>query len=198
MGSQIGRSSTIPKERFIDYVLPGIIGLILQLLTVTLMACTIARERESGTLYQLMVTSLRRGEIVIGKDSALSRDLDSAHPGHDRGDGLAFSGRVSSAPRAGADLFALSSLLARAGVAHLGLLAHPDAGDPVFGFLSAPGLCAFGRVRAAGATPARHSLPLGMLSADALLPRLSAGESLSGRDQPFTAAISSFSSSARS
>jgi ABC-2 type transport system permease protein len=51
----------------IDYVVPGIIGLILQLLTVTLMACTIARERESGTLYQLMVTSLRRREIVIGK-----------------------------------------------------------------------------------------------------------------------------------
>src|SRR5207253_7936668 len=36
-----------PKSRFIDYVIPGIIGLILQLLTVTLMACTIARERES-------------------------------------------------------------------------------------------------------------------------------------------------------
>jgi ABC-2 type transport system permease protein len=31
------------------------------------MACTIAREREAGTLYQLMVTSLQRGEIVIGK-----------------------------------------------------------------------------------------------------------------------------------
>jgi ABC-2 type transport system permease protein len=56
-----------PKSRVIDYVVPGIIGLILQLLTVTLMACTIARERESGTLYQLMVTSLRRREIVIGK-----------------------------------------------------------------------------------------------------------------------------------
>jgi ABC-2 type transport system permease protein len=56
-----------PKLRVIDYVVPGIIGLILQLLTVTLMACTIARERESGTLYQLMVTSLRRQEIVIGK-----------------------------------------------------------------------------------------------------------------------------------
>jgi ABC-2 type transport system permease protein len=56
-----------PKSRFIDYVVPGIIGLILQLLTVTLMACTIARERESGTLYQLLVTSLQRGEIVIGK-----------------------------------------------------------------------------------------------------------------------------------
>jgi ABC-type multidrug transport system permease subunit len=56
-----------PKGRFINYVVPGIIGLILQLITVTLMACTIARERESGTLYQLMVTSLRRREIVLGK-----------------------------------------------------------------------------------------------------------------------------------
>ena len=56
-----------PRQRFIDYVVPGVIGLILQLITVTLMACTIARERESGTLYQLMVTSLRRREIVIGK-----------------------------------------------------------------------------------------------------------------------------------
>ncbi|MEO8044761.1 MAG: ABC transporter permease [Spartobacteria bacterium] len=56
-----------PDQRFIEYVVPGIIGIILQLLTVTLTACTIARERESGTLYQLMVTSLRRGEIVIGK-----------------------------------------------------------------------------------------------------------------------------------
>ena len=62
-----GKTLYNPKLRFIDYVVPGIIGLILQLLTVTLMACTIARERESGTLYQLMVTSLQRGEIVIGK-----------------------------------------------------------------------------------------------------------------------------------
>lgn len=56
-----------PRERFIEYVVPGVIGLILQLITVTLMACTIAREREAGTLYQLMVTSLRRVEIVLGK-----------------------------------------------------------------------------------------------------------------------------------
>ncbi len=56
-----------PGLRFIEFVTPGIIGLILQLLTVTLMACTITREREAGTLSQLMVTSLRRWEIVIGK-----------------------------------------------------------------------------------------------------------------------------------
>jgi len=31
------------------------------------MACTLAREREAGTLFQLMVTSLRRREIVLGK-----------------------------------------------------------------------------------------------------------------------------------
>lgn len=56
-----------PNLLFIEYVTPGVIGLILQLLTVTLTACTITRERESGTLSQLMVTSLRRSEIVIGK-----------------------------------------------------------------------------------------------------------------------------------
>ena len=56
-----------PGLRFIEFVTPGIIGLILQLLTVTLMACTITREREAGTLSQLMVTSLRRWEIVVGK-----------------------------------------------------------------------------------------------------------------------------------
>ncbi len=68
--SQWGLKTSVlynPEQRFIDYVVPGVIGIILQLLTVTLTACTIARERESGTLYQLMVTSLRRGEIVIGK-----------------------------------------------------------------------------------------------------------------------------------
>jgi ABC-2 type transport system permease protein len=56
-----------PELKFINFVIPGIIGLILQLLSVTLMACTITREREAGTFSQLMVTSLRRTEIVIGK-----------------------------------------------------------------------------------------------------------------------------------
>lgn len=53
--------------RFIQYVISGVIGLILQLLTVTLMACTITREREAGTLYQLMVTPMKRSDLVIGK-----------------------------------------------------------------------------------------------------------------------------------
>lgn len=56
-----------PDLRFIDFVMPGIVGLILQLLTVTLTACTIARERESGTLAQLLVSPLSYNQIVAGK-----------------------------------------------------------------------------------------------------------------------------------
>jgi ABC-2 type transport system permease protein len=56
-----------PNLSFIDYVMPGIVGLILQLITVTLIASTITREREVGTLSQLLVTPLRQTEIVIGK-----------------------------------------------------------------------------------------------------------------------------------
>ncbi len=56
-----------PEERFIDFVTPGIIGLILQLVTVPLMAVTITRERETGTLTRLLLTSLRHWEIVVGK-----------------------------------------------------------------------------------------------------------------------------------
>jgi ABC-2 type transport system permease protein len=56
-----------PKLRFVDFVAPGLIGLILTLLTVPLVAVTITREREGGTLSQLLLTSLRHWEIVVGK-----------------------------------------------------------------------------------------------------------------------------------
>jgi ABC-2 type transport system permease protein len=56
-----------PKMLFVDYVVPGMVGLILQLVTVTLIASTITREREVGTLSQLLVTPLRQSEIVVGK-----------------------------------------------------------------------------------------------------------------------------------
>src|ERR1700752_706022 len=56
-----------PKLLFVDYVVPWMFVLILQLFTVTLIASTITREREVGTLSQLLVTPLRQSEIVIGK-----------------------------------------------------------------------------------------------------------------------------------
>lgn len=56
-----------PGLRFIDYVVPGIIGLVLQLVTVTLTSVAIVRERESGSFSQLALTPLRFHEIVLGK-----------------------------------------------------------------------------------------------------------------------------------
>lgn len=50
-----------------SFVMPGVIGLILQLLTVIVMATSIARERERGTMEQLAVTPLRPSEIFVGK-----------------------------------------------------------------------------------------------------------------------------------
>jgi ABC-2 type transport system permease protein len=56
-----------PDLRFIDYVVPGIIGLVLQLVTVTLTSCTLVRERESGSFSQLALTPIGFSEIVLGK-----------------------------------------------------------------------------------------------------------------------------------
>ena len=49
------------------FYLPGLVGLILQMLTVMLTAFAIVRERENGTIEQLNVTPLRRGELIMGK-----------------------------------------------------------------------------------------------------------------------------------
>lgn len=49
------------------YVVPGIIGLILSLTMVMLTSMAIARERERGTLEQIMVSPIRRGELIVGK-----------------------------------------------------------------------------------------------------------------------------------
>ena len=56
-----------PDLRYLTYVMPGVIGLTLQLLTVTLMAISIPRERERGTLDQLMVSPISRTELILGK-----------------------------------------------------------------------------------------------------------------------------------
>jgi len=49
------------------FYLPGLVGLILQMLTVMLTAFAIVRERENGTIEQLNVSPLRRGELIVGK-----------------------------------------------------------------------------------------------------------------------------------
>jgi ABC-2 type transport system permease protein len=56
-----------PGLQFLSYVMPGVIGLTLQLLTVMLMAISVTRERERGTLDQLMASPINRVELILGK-----------------------------------------------------------------------------------------------------------------------------------
>jgi ABC-2 type transport system permease protein len=49
------------------YVVPGIVGILLLIVTTVTMAMGLARERESGTLEQLQVTPLRSGVLMVGK-----------------------------------------------------------------------------------------------------------------------------------
>jgi len=49
------------------YMIPALIGLILQFLTTMLTSTSIVRERERGTIEQLIVTPIRAWELVAGK-----------------------------------------------------------------------------------------------------------------------------------
>lgn len=50
-----------------NFFIPGLIGLIMQNITVMLTAFALVRERERGTLEQLIVTPVRPAELIIGK-----------------------------------------------------------------------------------------------------------------------------------
>ena len=49
------------------FMIPGVIGMILYALTSILTATAIVRERERGTIEQLIVTPIRSWELVVGK-----------------------------------------------------------------------------------------------------------------------------------
>jgi ABC-2 type transport system permease protein len=49
------------------FMIPGVIGMILYALTSILTATSIVRERERGTIEQLIVTPIRSWELIIGK-----------------------------------------------------------------------------------------------------------------------------------
>nr|MBI2904426.1 ABC transporter permease [Chloroflexota bacterium] len=49
------------------YMIPAMIGMILQFLTTILTATAVVRERERGTIEQLIVTPIRAWELVVGK-----------------------------------------------------------------------------------------------------------------------------------
>lgn len=49
------------------FMIPGVTGLILSFITTILTATTIVRERERGTIEQLIVTPIRPWELILGK-----------------------------------------------------------------------------------------------------------------------------------
>ncbi len=56
-----------PDLRTAVYVVPGLIGVILTMTMVMLTSMAIARERERGTLEQIIVSPVRPVELVVGK-----------------------------------------------------------------------------------------------------------------------------------
>ncbi|MBI4491296.1 MAG: ABC transporter permease [Chloroflexi bacterium] len=56
-----------PSMLSVNFMIPGLIGLILQFQTLILTAFAIVRERERGTLEQLVVTPIRSWELMLGK-----------------------------------------------------------------------------------------------------------------------------------
>lgn len=49
------------------FMIPGVIGMILFAITAILTATAVVRERERGTMEQLIVTPIRSAELIIGK-----------------------------------------------------------------------------------------------------------------------------------
>jgi ABC-2 type transport system permease protein len=56
-----------PEMKSANFMIPGMMAVILYFLTSLLTALSIVRERETGTVEQLMVTPIRPVELVIGK-----------------------------------------------------------------------------------------------------------------------------------
>ena len=56
-----------PTLESVYYMAPGVIGLVLLVITGMATALAIVREREAGTLEQVMVTPLRSWELMLGK-----------------------------------------------------------------------------------------------------------------------------------
>ena len=56
-----------PDLRSSNYMVPGVLALVLMIVTTTLTAIALVKEKEIGTLEQLMVTPIRPYELILGK-----------------------------------------------------------------------------------------------------------------------------------
>jgi ABC-2 type transport system permease protein len=56
-----------PERSSADFLVPGLMVVIIMIVTVQQTAVTLVRERDHGTLEQLLVSPLTRSELIIGK-----------------------------------------------------------------------------------------------------------------------------------
>ncbi|HEY5541159.1 MAG TPA: ABC transporter permease [Coriobacteriia bacterium] len=56
-----------PERRSADFLVPGLMVVIIMIVTVQQTAVTLVRERESGTLEQMLQSPLRQPELILGK-----------------------------------------------------------------------------------------------------------------------------------
>jgi len=56
-----------PDLRRLNYMVPALIAMILQIQSIMLTALSIVREREQGTMEQLIVTPIKSWELMLGK-----------------------------------------------------------------------------------------------------------------------------------
>ncbi len=56
-----------PDLRNVNFIVPGLLAVVLTMLTLMLTAIAIVRERELGTLEQLVATPIRKSELILGK-----------------------------------------------------------------------------------------------------------------------------------
>ncbi|MBI5232559.1 MAG: ABC transporter permease, partial [Coriobacteriales bacterium] len=56
-----------PERRSADFLVPGLLVVIVMIVTVQQTAVTLVRERDQGTLGQMIVSPMRRWELMVGK-----------------------------------------------------------------------------------------------------------------------------------
>ena len=56
-----------PELRSRNFMVPGVLGLILMIMTIALASMGIVREKEAGTMEQLIVTPIRPQQLIAGK-----------------------------------------------------------------------------------------------------------------------------------
>lgn len=56
-----------PERRSADFLVPGLLVVIIMIVTVQQTAVTLVKEKEQGTFEQIIVSPIRRGELMVGK-----------------------------------------------------------------------------------------------------------------------------------